>query len=84
LTLTNIGVFLFDKQELCAKAPEFIWINELEVTQSKAKIENSAYILEFYRNGQLAWQVSCPNIQTWKEWDIKAKEMLAIYLQHRG
>ena len=29
LALTNIGVFLFEKQDLCAKAPEFIWINEL-------------------------------------------------------
>jgi hypothetical protein len=29
LALTNIGAFLFDKQDLAAKAPECIWIHEL-------------------------------------------------------
>lgn len=47
LAITNIGAFLFERPQLTATPPLFIAINELSMSQSKARIENNGNILEF-------------------------------------
>lgn len=84
IALTNIGIFLFDRKQLAASPPEFIWIHELSIETSRSKLEGQEYIARFKQSGEVKWQVSFGSNSLWSDWDKKTTMMQELFESCRG